>query len=111
MQKVNEQRKNTREGGTNIVQEQVPKEAFDRLAKKYSEVQAKAAKTTRKYWNARRRILRIEKVSTARKVNLVKARAEAAQLRGITSMIGKKLEDLKNTSDETTTRLQVRIRL
>lgn len=53
----------------------------------------------------------MEKAATARKIDLKQAKANATHLRGVADMLGKELQDLKETANETTSLLQARINI
>ncbi|KDR81600.1 hypothetical protein GALMADRAFT_239651 [Galerina marginata CBS 339.88] len=88
---------------TNTIPLQSPTKAINkRLKKENKNLQKKAAESTQKYWNARRRTLKLEKAAAARKADQKREKADSARLRGVVNLLGKSLEDLKRSAQETT---------
>lgn len=109
MERANDQHENPLGECTNTVHAQSPTKVINRLKKENDSLRTKATKVTGKYWNAQRRTNRLAKAATARKVDLKQAKADATRLRGVVNILGKNLQDLKKTANETTSLLQARI--
>lgn len=103
------QPRNTLGETTNTVALNSPTKVIKKLKKENRDLRKQAEESNKKYWNARRRNLRLEKAAKAQKVDLKQAKADTTRLRGVVNMLGKNLEDLRSTADETTTLLQARV--
>ena len=95
---------------TNTVGAQSPTKSIHNLKVENENLKKKVKQTTQKYWNARRWNLRLEKAAAGCKVDLKQAKIDAAHMRGVMNMLGKDLEDLRATADESILLLQARIK-
>ena len=111
LQKAHDQQRNPLGERTNTLTWQSPTKVINRLKKENQDLQKKAEESTRRYWNARRQTLRLEKAATAWKIDLKQVKANATRLCGVADMLGKELQDLKETANETTSFLQARINI
>ena len=106
LQKGRDQHRNPLGERTNRIPPHSPSKVIKRLRKENKVLQKKAEASTQRYWNARRRTLRLEKAAAARKVDLKQAKFDANRLRGVVNVLGKSLEDFKKTANDTTSLLQ-----
>ncbi|KAF8229751.1 hypothetical protein L208DRAFT_1285228 [Tricholoma matsutake] len=86
---------------------QSPTKIIHSLKVENEDLKKKVKQTTQKYWNARRRL---EKAATGHKVDLKQAKFDAAHMHGVMNMLGKDMEDLRATADESISLLQARIK-
>ena len=69
----------------------------------------KVQEGNQRWYKERRRNARAEKAVGVQKENIHEAKAEAKRLRGLTSMLGKNLDEVRKDADESIRRLQDRI--
>lgn len=80
LEKAHDQRRNPLGERTNIVQMQSPTKVIKGLKNENEGLRKKAKAATQKYWNARRRTLKLEKAAAAWKVDQKQAKVDATRL-------------------------------
>lgn len=85
------------------------RETIKGLEEEVQYLKKKVQEGNQRWYKERRRNARAEKAMGVQKENIHDAKAEARRLRGLTSMLGKNLDEVRKDADESICRLQDRI--
>ncbi|CAA7263684.1 unnamed protein product [Cyclocybe aegerita] len=91
---------------TNVVLEPLTERIIEDLKAEVAFYKAKAKEESHKRWNERCWYLKLQKTSEACKTSLKQAKADAYRMRGVLGMLGRKLEDVKESADNSLCVLQ-----
>ncbi|PPR01504.1 hypothetical protein CVT26_015127 [Gymnopilus dilepis] len=109
LEKANDQRRNPLSDTTNKAVPPSPSKVIKKLTAENTELRKKVKKATQRYWNAQRRHERLVKTDDLRKGDLKQAKEDSSRLRGVLSMLGKEVEEVRNSSEEVIAGLKERI--